>query len=107
MPDAITVQELANRMAERAADVIKKLMELGVMATINQVIDADTAELVTGEFGHKVRRVSESDVETGLQVDVDPEESKELRADGHNYGACRPRKNLSFRCHAKNRCCNW
>ncbi|MAI13242.1 MAG: translation initiation factor IF-2 [Rhodospirillaceae bacterium] len=80
VPDAITVQELANRMAERAADVIKKLMELGVMATINQVIDADTAELVTSEFGHKVRRVSESDVETGLQVDVDPEESKELRA---------------------------
>ena len=80
VPDAITVQELANRMAERAADVIKKLMELGVMATINQVIDADTAELVTGEFGHKVRRVSESDVETGLQVDVDPEESKEFRA---------------------------
>ena len=80
VPDAITVQELANRMAERAADVIKKLMELGVMATINQVIDADTAELVTGEFGHRVRRVSESDVETGLQVDVDPEESKELRA---------------------------
>ena len=67
-------------MAERARDVIKKLMELGVMATINQVIDADTAELVTGEFGHKVRRVSESDVETGLKVDVDPEESKELRA---------------------------
>ena len=80
VPDAITVQELANRMAERAADVIKKLMELGVMATINQVIDADTAELVTSEFGHKVRRVSESDVETGLQVDVDPDESKELRA---------------------------
>ena len=80
VPDAITVQELANRMAERAADVIKKLMELGVMATINQVIDADTAELVTSEFGHRVRRVSESDVETGLQVDVDPEESKELRA---------------------------
>ena len=80
VPDAITVQELANRMAERAADVIKKLMELGVMATINQVIDADTAELVTGEFGHKVRRVSESDVETGLKVEVDSEESKELRA---------------------------
>jgi len=80
VPDAITVQELANRMAERAADVIKKLMELGVMATINQVIDADTAELVTGEFGHKVRRVSESDVETGLKAEVDSEESKELRA---------------------------
>ena len=80
MPDAITVQELANRMAERAADVIKKLMELGVMATINQVIDADTAELVTGEFGHKVRRLSDSDEETWLQDDVDPEESKEHRA---------------------------
>ena len=80
IPDAITVQELANRMAERAADVIKKLMELGVMVTINQVIDADTAELVTGEFGHRVRRVSESDVETGLQVDIDPEENTESRA---------------------------
>ena len=80
IPDAITVQELANRMAERAADVIKKLMALGVMVTINQVIDADTAELVTVEFGHKVRRVSESDVETGLMVDVDPEENTELRA---------------------------
>ena len=80
IPDAITVQELANRMAERGAEVVKKLMGLGVMATINQTIDADTAELVTNEFGHRVRRVSESDVETGLQVEQEPEESLVPRA---------------------------
>ena len=71
LPETITVQELANRMAERGADVIKTLMKMGVMATINQVIDADTAELVITEFGHKLRRVSESDVETGLLGDTD------------------------------------
>ena len=80
VPDAIAVQELANRMAERGADVVKKLMTLGVMATINQTIDADTAELVTTEFGHRVRRVSESDVETGLRVEGEPEESLRPRA---------------------------
>ena len=80
IPDAITVQELENRMAERAGEVIKKLMSMGVMATINQVIDADTAELVTAEFGHNVRRVSESDVETGLQVEQELEENTEPRA---------------------------
>ncbi len=67
VPEAITVQELANRMAERGADVIKTLMKLGVMATINQTIDPDTAELVVAEFGHKVRRVSEADVEIGIE----------------------------------------
>ena len=66
VPEHITVQELANRMAERGADVIKTLMRMDVMATINQSIDADTAELVVTEFGHKIRRVSESDVEIGL-----------------------------------------
>ncbi len=66
IPEAITVQELANRMAERGVDVIKTLMKMGVMATINQSIDADTAELVVGEFGHKFKRVSESDVEIGI-----------------------------------------
>jgi translation initiation factor IF-2 len=66
LPETITVQDLASRMSERGADVIKTLMKMGVMATINQVIDADTAELVISEFGHKMRRVSESDVETGL-----------------------------------------
>ena len=67
IPEIITVQELANRMAERGADVIKTLMKMGVMATINQTIDADTAELVVGEFGHRLKRVSASDVEIGLK----------------------------------------
>src|ERR1051325_1636997 len=56
IPETITIQELANRMAERGADVIKALMRMGVMATINQVIDADTAELVVSEFGHRAHR---------------------------------------------------
>ena len=67
VPEVITVQELANRMAERGADVIKALMRMGVMATITQTIDADTAELVISEFGHRIRRVSEADVETGMR----------------------------------------
>ena len=73
LPDAITVQELANRMAARASDVIKALMKMGVMSTITQSLDADTAELVVQEFGHKVKRVSEDDVEVGLEgvVDID------------------------------------
>ncbi|MBN9511257.1 MAG: translation initiation factor IF-2 [Alphaproteobacteria bacterium] len=66
LPDSITVQELANRMATRAPDVIKTLMRMGVMATITQTLDADTAELVVQEFGHRVKRVSEEDVELGL-----------------------------------------
>ena len=73
LPEVITVQELANRMAERGADVIKQLMRMGVMATINQTIDADTAELVIAEFGHRVRRVSEADVEVGLRGNEDME----------------------------------
>ena len=73
IPDTITVQELANRMAERAADVVKELMKQGIMATVTQSIDAETAELVTLEFGHKVQRVSESDVEEGL-VGADDDE---------------------------------
>src|SRR5229473_2668593 len=73
IPETITVQELANRMAERSADVIKALMRMDVMATINQVIDADTAELIVTEFGHKLTRVAEADVEIGLKGDVDVE----------------------------------
>jgi translation initiation factor IF-2 len=71
LPETITVQELANRMTERGADVVKELMKLGVMATINQSIDADTAELVVHEMGHKVRRVTEADVEIGLEGEED------------------------------------
>jgi len=79
VPETITVQELANRMAERSGDVIKALMKMGVMATINQSIDADTAELVVSEFGHRLKRVSEADVEAGLKQDNDPDASLEPR----------------------------
>jgi len=79
VPEMITVQDLANRMAERGADVVKALMKLGVMATINQVIDADTAELVVAEFGHKVKRVAESDVEIGLEGAADVPETLKPR----------------------------
>jgi translation initiation factor IF-2 len=80
LPDAITVQELANRMAARAVDVVKTLMRLGVMATITQVLDSDTAELVVQEFGHRARRVSESDVEMGIEGSVDTDIELEPRA---------------------------
>ena len=79
VPETITVQELANRMTERGADVIKALMKMGVMATINQVIDADTAELVVDEFGHTVKRVTEADVEEGLGAVEDAPESLQSR----------------------------
>jgi translation initiation factor IF-2 len=66
IPEAITIQELANRMSERAVDVIKLLMKQGQMAKITDTIDADTAQLIAEELGHSVRRVAESDVEEGL-----------------------------------------
>lgn len=74
IPEVITVQDLANRMTERSSDVIKSLMKLGVMATINQAIDADTAELVVSDFGHTVKRVTESDIEMNLGGDEDTAE---------------------------------
>lgn len=75
LPEAITVQELANRMAERSVDVIKSLMKLGVMATITQTIDADTAELIATEFGHRIKRVTEADIESDLGGGEDAPES--------------------------------
>jgi translation initiation factor IF-2 len=78
IPEAITIQELANRMAERAVDIIKFLMKQGQMHTINDVIDADTAQLIAEEMGHKVKRVSEADVVEGLSGDTDAPE--QLRA---------------------------
>lgn len=80
VPEIITVQELANRMAEKGADVIKKLMALGVMATINQPIDGDTAQIVVEEMGHRVKRVSDSDVELGLKGEEDRPEGMQPRA---------------------------
>ncbi|MBI3709014.1 MAG: translation initiation factor IF-2 [Proteobacteria bacterium] len=79
IPEAITVQELANRMAERSSDVIKALMKMDVMATINQTIDADMAELVVTEFGHRMKRVTEADVEIGLKGATDSVERLQPR----------------------------
>ncbi len=77
LPEAITVSELANRMAERVADVVKSLMNNGIMATQNQTIDQDTAELIIEEFGHKVTRVSDADVEDVIDsVEDKPEDLK-------------------------------
>jgi translation initiation factor IF-2 len=73
IPETITVQELANRMAARGGEVVKALFRMGVMATLTQTIDADTAELVAQEFGHRVKRVAEDDVELGLEGAVDEE----------------------------------
>ncbi|WP_425079363.1 translation initiation factor IF-2 [Ruegeria denitrificans] len=73
LPEAIMVSELANRMAERVADVVKSLMNMGMMVTQNQTIDADTAELIIEEFGHKVTRVSDSDVEDVIKEVEDSE----------------------------------
>ena len=79
IPESITVQELANRMTERAGDVIKALMNNGIMATITETIDAETAELLVTEFGHTPKRVSESDVEIGLKGDDDDDENLQPR----------------------------
>jgi len=66
LPETITIQELANRMSERSVDVIKHLMQEGQMMKPGDIIDADTAELIASEFGHTVRRVSDSDIEDGI-----------------------------------------
>lgn len=73
LPETITVQDLANRMAEPGKEVIKSLMKMGVIATGAQTIDADTAELIIDEFGHKVKRVTDADVEIGLDDHIDDE----------------------------------
>ena len=80
VPDAIMVQELANRMAERVADVVKSLMQMGMMVTQNQTIDQDTAELIVEEFGHKIVRVSDADVEDVIDQVVDIPEDLKQRA---------------------------
>ncbi len=80
IPEAISIQDLANRMSERAVDVIRLLMKQGQMATINDVIDADTAQLIAEEMGHSVRRVSEADVEEGLFDVADDPGQVEARA---------------------------
>ncbi|WP_137700998.1 translation initiation factor IF-2 [Marimonas lutisalis] len=79
IPETIVVSELANRMAERVADVVKSLMQMGMMVTQNQTIDADTAELIVEEFGHKAVRVSDADVEDVIKTEDDNEEDLQPR----------------------------
>src|SRR5688500_4727293 len=79
VPEAITVQELANRMAERAADLVKALFKMGMPVTVTQTIDQDTAELLVTEFGHTIKRVSEGDVEIGIGDVEDAPESLQPR----------------------------
>ncbi len=79
LPEAIMVSELANRMAERSAEVVKALMKMGMMVTQNQTIDADTAELIIEEFGHKTVRVSDSDVEDVIKETEDNEKDLKPR----------------------------
>jgi len=80
IPETITVQELANRMAEKSSDVIKRLMSMGVMVTINQPIDADTAQIIVEDMGHIAKRVADSDVEEGLDGPEDTEKDLLPRA---------------------------
>ncbi|MFL6753366.1 MAG: translation initiation factor IF-2 [Sphingomicrobium sp.] len=79
VPEAITVQELANRMAERGADLVKALFKMGSPVTLTQTIDQDTAELLVTEFGHRIKRVSESDIDIESSTDVDAPETLQTR----------------------------
>ena len=79
MPEAITVQELAKRMGERGADLVKSLFKMGTPVTITETIDQDTAELLIEEFGHRIKRVSESDVDIQTETDVDAPETLKTR----------------------------
>jgi translation initiation factor IF-2 len=79
VPEAITVQELAKRMGERGADLVKSLFKMGTPVTINETIDQDTAELLIEEFGHRINRVSESDVDIQSETDVDAAETLKPR----------------------------
>ncbi|HYC63843.1 MAG TPA: translation initiation factor IF-2 N-terminal domain-containing protein, partial [Reyranellaceae bacterium] len=79
VPEAITVQELANRMAERGADLVKSLFKMGMAVTLTQTIDQDTAELLVTEFGHNIKRVSEADIDIDTAADVDADETLQAR----------------------------
>jgi translation initiation factor IF-2 len=79
VPETITVQELAKRMGERGADLVKALFKMGTPVTITETIDQDTAELLIEEFGHRINRVSESDVDIQTETDVDAQETLKAR----------------------------
>ena len=105
IPETITMQELANRMAERAVDVIRILMKQGHMAKITETIDADTAQLIAEELGHTVRRVAESDVEEGMfDTPGRSGAAAAAPAGGHRDGPRRSRQDLAARRHAQDQC---
>jgi len=79
VPEAITVQELAKRMGERGADLVKALFKMGTPVTITETIDQDTAELLIEEFGHRINRVSEADIDIDTSIDVDAQETLQPR----------------------------
>ncbi|UOR15551.1 translation initiation factor IF-2 [Qipengyuania aquimaris] len=79
VPEAITVGELAKRMGEKGADLVKELFNLDMMVTVNQTIDQDTAELLVEQFGHNIQKVSEADVDIQAEEDVDPEDTLKPR----------------------------
>jgi translation initiation factor IF-2 len=79
VPEAITVQELAKRMGERGADLVKALFKMGTPVTITETIDQDTAELLIEEFGHRINRVSEADIDIDTSTDVDAEDTLQSR----------------------------
>ncbi len=79
VPESITVQELAIRMAERGADLVKALFKMGMPVTLTQTIDQDTAELLVTEFGHNIQRVSDADVDIAHEEDVDAPETLKAR----------------------------
>ncbi len=80
IPETISVADLANRMAVRGIDVVKALMRLDIMANVNHVLEAETAELIVADFGHKAKLVSEADVEIGMDGEEDREEDLTSRA---------------------------
>jgi translation initiation factor IF-2 len=103
VPEAITVQELANRMAEKAADLIKALFKMGMMVTINQTIDQDTAELLVTEFGHNIQRVNESDVDIDSASTSTPKPRSRRVPGRGDHGPRRPRQDQPARRAARHR----
>ena len=105
VPEAITVQELAKRMGERGADLVKALFKMGTPVTITETIDQDTAELLIEEFGHRINRVSEADIDIDTSVDVDADETLAVAlAGGDHHGPRRPRQDLAARRHPRRQC---
>ena len=97
VPESITVQELANRMAEKGADLVKALFKMGSPVTLTQTIDQDTAELLVTEFGHNIVRVSDSDIDLATDVGRGCAETLQAASPGrHDHGPCRSRQDQSL-----------